>query len=42
MHCKNCGNQINPNAVACLSCGCDPKKGNKYCNNCGVEINADK
>ena len=42
MHCKNCGNQTNPNAVACLSCGCDPKKGNKYCNNCGVEINAEQ
>lgn len=39
MNCKNCGNQINPNAVACLSCGCDPKRGNKHCNSCGAETN---
>ena len=42
MHCKNCGNQINPNAVACLSCGCDPKKGNKNCHSCGVETNVEQ
>jgi hypothetical protein len=42
MYCKNCGNQINPNAVACLSCGCDPKRGNKNCHNCGVETNAEQ
>jgi hypothetical protein len=42
MFCKNCGAQINPNAVACLSCGCDPRRGNKHCNSCGVETNADQ
>ncbi len=42
MYCKNCGNQINPNAVACLSCGCDPKRGYKHCNSCGVETNAEQ
>jgi len=42
MFCKNCGNQINPNALACLSCGCDPRRGNKHCNSCGVETNADQ
>jgi hypothetical protein len=42
MFCKNCGNQINPNAVACLSCGCDPRMGNKHCNSCGVETNAEQ
>ena len=42
MFCKNCGNQINPNAVACLSCGCDPRRGNKHCNSCGVETKADQ
>ena len=31
MYCKNCGNELNENAVACLKCGCDPKKGNKNC-----------
>ena len=42
MHCKNCGNQINPNAIACLSCGCDPKRGNKHCHSCGVYTNAEQ
>ena len=39
MYCKNCGNELNENAVACLKCGCDPKKGNKNCPSCGVETN---
>jgi hypothetical protein len=39
MYCKNCGNEFNENAVACLKCGCDPKKGNKNCPSCGVETN---
>lgn len=39
MYCKNCGNEQNENAVACLKCGCDPKKGNKNCPSCGVEAN---
>jgi uncharacterized paraquat-inducible protein A len=30
---------INPNAVACLSCGCDPRKGQNHCNSCGAETN---
>jgi len=42
MYCKNCGNQIDPNAIACLSCGCDPKRGNKNCHSCGVETNAEQ
>ena len=42
MYCKNCGNQISPNAIACLSCGCDPKRGNKNCHSCGVETNAEQ
>ena len=39
MYCKNCGNELNENSVACLKCGCDPKKGNKNCPSCGVETN---
>lgn len=42
MFCKNCAAQIYPNAIACLSCGCDPRRGNKYCNSCGVETNAEQ
>ena len=37
MYCKNCGNQIQQNAIVCLSCGCDPHKGNKHCFGCGLE-----
>jgi hypothetical protein len=42
MYCKNCGNEINANAIACLSCGCDPNRGNKNCQNCGVETNSEQ
>lgn len=37
MFCKNCGKEVDPNAVACPSCGCAPSKGNKFCPNCGAE-----
>ncbi|MBO5369177.1 MAG: TM2 domain-containing protein [Clostridia bacterium] len=39
MFCKNCGNEINENAVACMSCGFAKGDGDKYCSNCGSEIN---
>ena len=39
MFCKNCGNEINENAVACMNCGFAKGTGNKYCANCGKEIN---
>lgn len=39
MFCKNCGNEINENAVACMSCGFAKGDGNKFCANCGKEIN---
>jgi uncharacterized OB-fold protein len=42
MYCKNCGNEINPGALACLGCGCDPKKGKNNCSNCGVIINPEQ
>ena len=40
MFCKNCGNEMNENAVACMSCGFAKGDGNKFCANCGSEINA--
>ncbi len=40
--CKNCGNKLSPDSLACLSCGCDPNKGNKHCHNCGVKINSEQ
>ena len=39
MFCKNCGKEINESAVACMSCGCDPKSGTKFCGNCGATLN---
>lgn len=40
MFCRNCGKEVDANAVACMGCGCDPRKGTKFCPNCGVEIAA--
>ena len=37
MFCKNCGKEVDANAVACMACGCDPRKGSKFCPNCGAE-----
>jgi len=37
MFCKNCGKEVNNNAVACMGCGSNPRVGNKYCSNCGAE-----
>lgn len=42
MFCRSCGKEIAENAVACMSCGCDPKIGNKFCQNCGAETNANQ
>ena len=39
MFCKNCGKEMNPNAVACMACGFAKGNGNKFCANCGSEIN---
>ncbi len=39
MFCKNCGAEMNENAVACMSCGFAKGTGNKFCSNCGKEIN---
>ena len=39
MYCKNCGAEINENAVACMTCGFAKGSGEKFCSNCGSEIN---
>lgn len=38
MFCRTCGKEVAENAVACMSCGCDPRKGDKFCPNCGAEV----
>ncbi len=35
MFCRNCGNQLDDKAVACIKCGADPKRGVAFCSNCG-------
>lgn len=35
MYCKNCGNQMDPNAAICVKCGCAKGTGASYCQNCG-------
>ena len=40
MYCRICGKEVVENAVACMSCGCDPRKGDKFCPNCGAEVSA--
>ncbi len=39
MFCKNCGSELNENAVACMTCGFAKGTGEKFCGNCGSEIN---
>lgn len=35
MYCKNCGNEMDPNAAVCIKCGCAKGVGAAYCPNCG-------
>ena len=42
MFCKNCGKELDDSAVACMSCGCDPRQGNKHCHHCGVEVQSNQ
>ena len=38
MYCKNCGNEIDPNAAICIKCGYAKGTGDKFCSNCGNEV----
>ncbi|HUU68555.1 MAG TPA: TM2 domain-containing protein [Planctomycetota bacterium] len=35
-HCRYCGNQVPDQAVVCVTCGCNPWAGSKFCQNCGA------
>lgn len=40
MYCRNCGSEMDPNAVVCVKCGVEKNKGsNSYCPNCGEIVN---
>ena len=38
MYCRNCGRQLQENAVVCLGCGVQAGTGVKFCSNCGKEV----
>lgn len=39
MFCRNCGKEVAPQAVMCVSCGVPPMKGVNFCQNCGSKTN---
>ncbi len=41
MYCRNCGNEMNNEAVVCVGCGVPAGKGNNFCPNCGEETNSE-
>ena len=41
MFCRNCGNQIDPQAVVCVKCGVPAGQGNNYCPHCGAQTAPD-
>lgn len=40
MYCKNCGNEMHPDAAVCVKCGFEKGRGSGYCQNCGAQIGA--
>lgn len=38
MFCRNCGNEMNDEAVVCTQCGVPVGKGSGHCPNCGEEV----
>jgi hypothetical protein len=41
MYCRNCSNEVSPQAIACPKCGVPPLKGKNYCNACGTQTHPD-
>ncbi len=39
MYCRNCGNEMNEEAVVCVKCGVPVGKGKGFCPVCGAETN---
>ena len=39
MYCRNCGNEMQDEAVVCVKCGVPAGKGTSYCPHCGAEVN---
>ena len=41
MYCRNCGNEMNDEAVVCVKCGVPAGKGSGFCPTCGAQTNPD-
>lgn len=41
MYCRNCSNEVSPQAIACPKCGVPPLKGKNFCNSCGTQTHPD-
>ncbi len=37
MFCKNCGQEMDNNAIVCVHCGCAKNTGASFCPNCGAQ-----
>ena len=42
MFCKECGKKVRKNAVACISCGVNPKSSKNFCGECGVKTKSNQ
>ena len=42
MYCRDCGNEVGTNAVACPKCGADPRTEKNFCPSCGTATNANQ
>tara|TARA_Y100000590_G_scaffold413576_1_gene509571 strand:- start:365 stop:1126 length:762 start_codon:yes stop_codon:yes gene_type:complete len=42
MFCKECGKKVRKNAVACTSCGVNPKSSKNFCGECGVKTKSNQ
>ena len=41
MYCRNCGNEMNNEAIVCVKCGVPVGKGSGFCHNCGDAVHPD-
>ena len=39
MYCRNCGQEVQPGAAACMSCGFAPRAGTSFCYHCAQPTN---
>jgi predicted nucleic acid-binding Zn ribbon protein len=42
MFCRNCGNEVNPNADICIKCGVKPFREKNFCPECGAQTKSNQ